>query len=110
MTIPAGPTDPRVTVLSVRHLDGTPLAVLANYGLHYVGGAGPGHVSADYYGVFCRYLEERIGAGLQTPPFVGILANGASGNVNNVDFRKGAEKMIWKNENWATTTTSRNVD
>ena len=90
---PAGPIDPQVRVLSVRHRDGTPLALLANYGLHYVGGTGRGHVSADYYGVFCRHLEERMGSGQQTPPFVALLANGASGNVNNVDFRKDAEKL-----------------
>ena len=90
---PAGPTDPQVTVLSVRHRNDTPLALLANYGLHYVGGAGRGDVSADYYGVFCRHLEDRLGTCLQTPPFMALLANGASGNVNNVDFRNAAEKQ-----------------
>ena len=35
---PAGPTDPDVSVLSVATADGKPLALLANYSLHYVGG------------------------------------------------------------------------
>ncbi|MDP6775132.1 MAG: hypothetical protein QGI83_00040 [Candidatus Latescibacteria bacterium] len=89
---PAGPTDPQVTVISIQHQDGSPLAVLANYGLHYVGGTARGHVSADYYGAFCRYLKARMAAGQQDPPFVALLANGASGNVNNVDVLTGAEK------------------
>jgi len=34
---PAGPTDPEVSVISVQTSDGQPLALLANYSLHYVG-------------------------------------------------------------------------
>lgn len=91
---PAGPTDPDVWVLAI---DGPatvadtrppPIALLANYALHYVGG-GPGdHASADYFGAFAKSVEnqEPFNAG-QDPPFVAMLANGASGNVNNIDFR-----------------------
>src|SRR5206468_11184921 len=43
---PAGPTDPDLTVISVRALDGRAIALLANYSLHYVGS---GHFLADYY-------------------------------------------------------------
>jgi neutral ceramidase len=89
---PAGPTDPQVAAISVQSREGTPLALLTNYGLHYVGGVRRGEVSADYYGMFCRYLAERVGECLQDPPFVAILANGASGNVNNVDFGRTAER------------------
>ena len=49
---PAGPTDPEVGLLAVQTADGKPLALLANYSLHYVGGTGPGAISADYFGVF----------------------------------------------------------
>ena len=49
---PAGPIDPEIGVLSVRDADGRPLALLANYSLHYVGGVPGGDVSADYYGAF----------------------------------------------------------
>jgi hypothetical protein len=55
---PAGPTDPEVFVLSIQDTEGKPLALLANYSLHYVGAVGPGHVSADYYGVFADRLED----------------------------------------------------
>jgi neutral ceramidase len=81
---PAGPVDPEVAVVSVVGVDGKPLALLANYGLHYVGGVGPGHVSADYFGAFARRVGELLEAG---PEFVGIMTNGASGDVNNVDVR-----------------------
>jgi hypothetical protein len=84
----AGPTDPQVSVLAVRHIDGRPLALLANYSLHYVGGTGPGHLSADYFGEFCARITDRLGAARQDPPFVAILSNGTSGDINNIDFRK----------------------
>ncbi len=82
---PAGPTDPEVFVLSVRHADGRPLALLANYSLHYVGDVGPGHISADYFGVFADRIQQLLGADRQDPPFVGILCNGTSGDINNVN-------------------------
>lgn len=85
---PCAPVDPEVFVLSVRHLDGRPLAVLANYSLHYVGGVGPGHVSADYFGVFADRIQQLQGADRQQPPFVAMMSNGTSGDVNNVDPRQ----------------------
>lgn len=84
----SGPVDPELLLLSVRHADGRPLAVFANYSLHYVGGVGPGHLSADYFGVFCERLAEKLGAARQDPPFVALLGNGTSGDVNNNDFRQ----------------------
>ncbi len=86
---PAGPVDPEVFVLSVQHTDGRPLAVLANYGLHYVGGTA-GAVSADYFGAFADSLRELLAPGRQDPPFVGILSNGTSGDVNSVDYSRRA--------------------
>ena len=49
---PAGPTDPEVSLLSVQSRDGRPIALLANYSLHYVGGVPSGMLSGDYFGVF----------------------------------------------------------
>lgn len=83
---PAGPTDPEVGVISVQTADGKPLAMLANYSLHYVGDVGSGHVSADYYGVFCDRVQQLLGADRQDPPFVAMLSNGTSGNINSIDF------------------------
>jgi neutral ceramidase len=79
---PAGPVDPEVPVLSVQTRDGKPLALLANYSLHYVGGVTP--LSADYFGMFADAVTRKLDAGKS--PFVGILSNGTSGDVNNVNF------------------------
>lgn len=87
---PAGPVDPEVSVLSVRHLDGRPLGLLANYGLHYVGGVEKGHISADYFGVFAQRIHELLDPENQTPSFVGMLSNGASGDVNAIPRGEGS--------------------
>jgi hypothetical protein len=86
---PAGPTDPEVSFISVQGADGKPIALLANYSLHYVGGVGPGHISADYFGAFAVKIGQLLDAG---PEFVGIMSNGASGDINNIDFRGGQGK------------------
>ncbi len=85
---PAGPTDPEVCLLSVQHADGKPLAVLANYSLHDVGDVGSAHVSADYFAAFCDRMQQLLGADRQDPPFVAIMSNGTSGNINNNDYSK----------------------
>jgi hypothetical protein len=88
---PAGPTDPSIPFLAVETKDGRPLALLANYSLHYIGGEGPGHSSADYFGVFANRIKELLGAENQDPPFVGIMTNGTSGDINNINFRVPGE-------------------
>jgi hypothetical protein len=90
LAAPAGPVDPQIYVLSVQHADGRPLALLANYGLHYVGGTGGGTVSADYFGAFAERIRILLGAERQEPAFVGIMSNGTSGDVNAIDFSKPA--------------------
>lgn len=78
---PSGPVDPEVFVLSLRHADGRPLAVFANFGLHYVGGFPNNRISADYYGLFADEVQRLLGADRQDPPFVAIMSNGTSGDV-----------------------------
>jgi len=104
---PAGPTDPDVSVVSIQTADGKPLALLANYSLHYVGDVPAGTVSADYFGEFARQIEQSVGKGVRTlfperpdgccaekspdpfsGPFVAMLTNGTSGDVNNINFRE----------------------
>ncbi|MEY4938828.1 MAG: hypothetical protein RIQ93_563 [Verrucomicrobiota bacterium] len=82
---PAGPVDPQIFVLSVQHADGRPLALLANYGLHYIGGTRAGAISADYFGAFADRIQELLQVDRQDPAFVGIMSNGTSGDVNGVD-------------------------
>ena len=90
---PAGPTDPELSIVSVQSADGRPLALLANYSLHYCGGVGGGHISADYYGMFADRIQQLLGADRQDPPFVAMMSNGTSGNINNVNFRGGQAKQ-----------------
>jgi neutral ceramidase len=85
---PAGPTDPGITFISVQSPEGRPIALLANYSLHYVGGVGNGVISADYYGAFASRIQQLIGADHLDPAFVSIMSNGTSGNINNINFRK----------------------
>jgi hypothetical protein len=81
---PAGPTDPGLTVLSVQaSRTGRPIAVLANYSMHYFG-AEP--VSADYFGRFATALATRIGAQSVDPPFVAIMSQGTSGDQMWMDY------------------------
>jgi len=90
---PAGPTDPEVVFLSVQSLAGRPIALLANYSLHYCGGVGAGTISADYFGAFADRIQELLGADRQDPPFVGIMSNGSSGDINNINVRGGQPKQ-----------------
>ena len=78
---PTGPVDPQVGVLSVQHADGRPLAVLANYSIHYVSGAKPGDVTADYHGHFADQLATLMRADNADSPFVGIMARGNAGDT-----------------------------
>ncbi|MGE0607859.1 MAG: hypothetical protein AB7O62_12265 [Pirellulales bacterium] len=84
---PSGPIDPDVTLLSVQDAHGKPLALFANYSLHYVGDVGPGHVSADYFAAFSDRMQQLLQADRLDPPFVAMMSNGTSGNINNVNFR-----------------------
>ena len=84
---PAGPTDPELSFLAVQYADGRPLALFANYSLHYVGGVGSADLSADYFGAFADRIQLLLGADRQDPPFVGIMSNGTSGDINNINWR-----------------------
>ncbi|WP_417378182.1 neutral/alkaline non-lysosomal ceramidase N-terminal domain-containing protein [Gimesia sp.] len=82
---PAGPIDPTISFLSVQTIEGRPLALLANYSLHYVGGIPPNQLSADYFGEYARQIKKRLGG---DDTFVGIMSNGASGDINNYNFKE----------------------
>jgi len=72
-----GPIDPELFVVSVQRPDGSQLAVLGNYSVHY--GAGGGGVSADYFGHFSR--ESVTTLTHNDKPMVAIMSNGTSGNI-----------------------------
>jgi len=90
---PAGPIDPEVVFLSVQSKAGRPLALLANYSLHYVGGTGGGHISADYFAMFAEAIARGLHADHLDPPMVAAMCNGTSGNINNIDFRATSQRQ-----------------
>jgi len=92
---PAGPVDPELCVIDVRTNRNKPLALIANYALHYVGGIPKvkeengrlvGMASADYFGEFSRVMPYRIGGTNPPEDFVALMTNGASGDINNLVF------------------------
>jgi hypothetical protein len=94
---PAGPIDPEICVIDVRNSRNKPLALIANYALHYVGGVpkkidnkgrGVGMASADYFGEFSRIMPYRIGGTNPPTDFVAMMTNGASGDINNLGLHR----------------------
>lgn len=84
---PSGPADTDLTLLSVQTTDGQPLAVLANYAMHYYGSP---LVSGDFCGRFGLKFAELIGANNQQTGFVGIMSQGTSGDSMWPDYSKPA--------------------
>lgn len=73
---PAGPIDPEVTVLRIDRPDGSPLAMLANYGCHgtCLGGRND-TICGDWIGHALGLLEKQLGGGA-------MFLQGASGDIN----------------------------
>lgn len=85
---PAGPIDPAVSIISLREAgDGPGIAAFTAWSLHYVGGTTPGSISADYFGMYCSRLEYLQSHAHPDKPFVALMANGTSGDINNINFR-----------------------
>lgn len=82
-----GVPNPAVYLLAFQTPEGKPLACLANYSTHY---AGAPDLSADYFGVFCREMEEKLGGG---GAFFAMMTNGTSGDTNCIDFYNPTRKF-----------------
>lgn len=108
---PAGPIDPTISIIALREPGGRLISVFSAYSLHYVGGVGGAHISSDYYGVYCEALKGlQQGANLD-PPFVAIMANGTSGDINNINFRKpGAAKPPYGQMRFVAEDVARKVN
>jgi neutral ceramidase len=83
---PAGPVDSQLSLVSVQTIDGTALAMLANYGMHHVAGYQGNQISSDYFGLFSQRVAELLHPTHSPSPFVAMISNGAGGDVNNVNF------------------------
>ena len=82
---PSGPVDPALTMLSLVAPDGRPIALLANYSMHYYESA---LLSSDYFGRFASKIGALLGATHGTPPFVGIMSQGTSGDLMWMDYSR----------------------
>ena len=74
---PTGPDDPWLSFLSVQTIGGQPLALLANFSMHYF--SGHNGLSADFAGAFSESLAKRLAKGESS--FVGIMSQGTSGDL-----------------------------
>ncbi len=72
---PEGPVDRRIGLLRLNRLDGSTIALLANYPIHgTVYGPDNLKISGDVPGIVSSYVERKIGAPL-------LFINGAAGNL-----------------------------
>ncbi len=87
----SGPEDPDLSLISFQAIDGRPLAVLANFSMHYF--SGEQGLSADYFGLFGNGLQARLAPRKDDahPAFVGIMSHGCSGDIWRRDYRVPAD-------------------
>src|SRR6056297_2049742 len=86
----SGPEDPDLSLISLQAEDGRPIAVLANFSMHYFGV--PQALSSDYFGLFCEGLQSRIDTFKDDghPPFVAVMSHGCSGDIWRRDYTEPA--------------------
>ena len=77
----SGPEDPDLALISVQTTSGKPLAVVANFSMHYF--AGERGLSADYFGLFCDDLKEKLNG---CENFVAMMTHGCSGDIWRRDY------------------------
>lgn len=89
----SGPEDPDLSLISFQALDGRPIAVLANFSMHYF--SGQKALAADYFGLFCDGLQQQLKhSDSSKPPFVGIMSHGCSGDIWRRDYRMPADQQV----------------
>lgn len=83
----SGPEDPDLAIISFQSKTGRPIAVLANFSMHYF--SGEQGLSADYFGLFSDGLKARLAPNdrADQAPFVGIMSHGCSGDIWRADYR-----------------------
>ncbi len=78
----AGPEDPELSLICIQTQQGKPLAVLANFSMHYFGDS---DISADYFGLFADGLKQQLAPDSE---FIGIMSHGCSGDIWRRDYRR----------------------
>lgn len=83
----SGPEDPDFSMISFRSVDGRPIALLANFSMHYFGDKALG---ADYFGLFCDGFQAAVAEEIEEgkPSFVAALSHGCSGDIWRRDYTR----------------------
>ncbi len=97
---PTGPEDPQLAMIAFETLDGHPIALLANFSMHYFSDS---PVSADYFGLFCTGFEQHMNgkaiAGHPAP--VAVMSHGCSGDIWKKDYLSSAPEAEGTIEEYA---------
>lgn len=80
---PSGPVDTGLSLLAVKTADGFPLAMFANFSMHYYGS---GAISADYYGAFASEFARLLEVVEDDDGFVAAMSQGTSGDLQWMDY------------------------
>jgi len=80
---PSGPVDTGLSLLAVKTADGFPLAMFANFSMHYYGS---GAISADYYGAFASEFAKLLEMVEDDDGFVAAMSQGTSGDLQWMDY------------------------
>lgn len=84
---PTGPEDPMLQVISVQTAAGEPLALLANFSMHYFGDR---DIGADYFGLFSNGIQDKLDPG--KTGFVAMMSHGCSGDIWRHDYEKSPQR------------------
>jgi len=77
-----GPVDPKIGVVRIDRMDGSPLAVLYQFACHPIQGAASGGNTADLSGAASRVIEENLGHDC-----VALFFQGCGGDINPVLYK-----------------------
>lgn len=80
---PSGPVDTGLSILAVKSADGFPLALFANFSMHYYGS---GAISADYFGAFTKEFARLWGVADDIEDSVVAMSQGTSGDLQWMDY------------------------
>ena len=83
---PCGPVHNQLSVVALQTLNGKPFAVFTNYSMHYFGS---GAISPDYFGFYCKQLEEHLGIdSSKDSSGIVLLSQGTSGDLHWMNYDK----------------------
>ncbi len=84
VTGPSGPEDPELSMIAFQSAAGEPIAILANFSMHYFGDQ---PISADYFGLFSDGIANyAVSKQPSAKAAVGIMSHGCSGDIWRRDY------------------------